>query len=86
MTYVNGNVMAGPTPSAPLDKWAHDDCLPADQLETFMLDDFSTRRTDPVTGFAVYDKVPHVHQNWPWHWHPVYGGAHPCYVCGKPVR
>ena len=41
---------------------------------------------DPVTGYRVYDKVPHRHQREPWHWWPVYGAPEPCYVCGLPVR
>jgi len=86
VTYVNGNVYAGPTASAPLDKFAHDGCLPAECFTTVMLDDFTTGRTDPVTGYRVYDKTAHVHQEWPWHWHPVYGAPEPCYVCGKPVK
>lgn len=86
MTYVNGNVYAGPTESAPLDKFAHDDCLPADQFTVTALSDYTTGRTDPVTGYRVYDTVPHVQQNWPWHWFPVYGAPEPCYVCGLPVK
>jgi hypothetical protein len=86
MTYINGNVYAGPTESAPLDKFAHDACLPAEEFTTAMLDDFTTGRTDPVTGYRVYDKTPHVHHNWPWHWHPAYGAPEPCYVCGLPVK
>jgi hypothetical protein len=76
MTYYNGH---------PADKFAHDECLPANQFETVMLDDFSTGRTDPVTGYRVYDKVPHVHQIWPWHWVPVWGALKLCYVCGGSV-
>lgn len=86
MTYVNGNPQTGPTPGAPLDRFAHDDCLPADQFTTTMLDDFSTGRTGPATGYRVYDRVPHKHQNWPWHWFPVWGAPKPCAYCGKDVR
>jgi hypothetical protein len=70
MTYLNGDVYAGPTASAPLDKYAHDDCLPADQLETVTMGNGDS----------------HVAQRWPWHWHPSPTGfTNPCYVCGKPV-
>ena len=86
MTYYNGNPYAGPTEGAPLDKWAHDDCLPADQFTTVTLDDFATGRDCPATGFRDYDQVPHVHQKWPWHWSPVWGAPEPCYVCGQPVK
>lgn len=86
MTYFNGNPYAGPTQDAPLDKWAHDECLPADQFSTVMLDDFTTGRTDPTTGYRVYDPVPHVHQNWPWHWAPVWGAPRPCAYCTAPVK
>jgi hypothetical protein len=88
VTYINGNVYAGPTESAPLDKHAHDGCLPEDQFTVTMLDDFTTGRTDPVTGFRVYDKVPHRHQNWPWHWWPdtMMGPVDAlCCYCGRPV-
>jgi hypothetical protein len=71
MTYVNGNVYAGATESAPLDKFAHDDCLPASEFEPVIINGQPTGET---------------HQSWPWHWHPVYGAPEPCYVCGKPVR
>lgn len=70
MTYVNGNVYAGPTASALLDRFAHDDCLPADQLETVTMGNGDV----------------HVSQRWPWHWHPLYGAPEPCYVCGQPVK
>jgi hypothetical protein len=86
MTYYNGCAYAGPTEAAPLDKWAHDECLPADQLSTVMLADFATGRTDPATGYRVYDMIPHTRQVEPWHWSPVWGAPQPCYVCGKPVR
>lgn len=86
MTYYNGNPYAGPTESAPLDKFAHDACLPADQLETVMLADFGTGRTDPATGYRVYDMVPSTSQRWPWHWSPLWGAPEPCYVCSLPVR
>jgi hypothetical protein len=69
MTYVNGNVYAGPTASAPLDKFAHDACLPASELETVIMSN----------GDA------HTAQRWPWHWWPAYGAPEPCYVCGAPV-
>lgn len=85
MTYYNGNPQDGPAEGAPLDKVAHDECLPADQFGTVMLDDFTTGRTDPVTGYRVYDQVPHRHQVWPWHWAPVWGQPVPCYVCSRPV-
>lgn len=70
MTYWNGNVYTGPTESAPLDKWAHDACLPADQFEEH------TWRDGDVTR----------HQVWPWHWARTYGAANPCYVCGRPTE
>jgi hypothetical protein len=86
MTYFNGNVYTGPAPGAPGDKFAHDACLPGDQFTTVMLDDFTTGRTDPLTGYRVYDQVPHRHQNQPWSWHPAWGAPEPCYVCGQPVK
>lgn len=86
MTYYNGDTYAGPTASAPLDEWAHDSCLPADQFTVTMLDDFTTGHTDPVTGYRVYGKTEHRHQVWPWHWAPVYGAAKPCAFCGQPTE
>lgn len=86
MTYYNGNPYAGPTESAPLDAWAHDGCLPADQFETVMLPDFTTGHTDPGTGYYTWDKVPHTQQLWPWHWSPIYGAANPCHYCGAPTE
>lgn len=71
MTYLNGNVYAGPTESAPLDKFAHDDCLPADQYEQVI-----------VNGVPTGERQ----QRSPWHWWPVYGAPEPCYVCGLPVK
>lgn len=85
MTYYNGNPYVGPTAAAPLDRFAHDACLPADQFTTVMLDDFSTGQTDPATGYRVYAKTAHRHQVEPWHWSPVWGAPEPCYVCGEPV-
>lgn len=55
MTYVNGNVYAGPTKSAPLDKYAHDYCLPATEYEPAIINSRDTGER---------------HQRWPWHWHP----------------
>jgi hypothetical protein len=52
VTYYNGNPNAGPTPSAPLGKFAHDDCLPEDQFEML-----------PINGVPTVR-----HQVWPWHW------------------
>jgi hypothetical protein len=69
MTYVNGNVHAGPTESAPLDKWAHDECLPAEMFGHVTMGNGDV----------------HTAQKWPWHWHPLYGAPEPCYACGKPV-
>lgn len=86
MTYYNGNPHAGPTLTAPLDKFAHDGCLPESEFEVVMLDDFTTGRTNPATGFRVYDKVAHRHQRWPWHWSPVWGAPKSCYVCGGAVK
>lgn len=86
MTYYNGNPYVGPTPTAPLNLFAHDDCLPDSEFTVTMLDDFTTGRTDPQTGYRVYDKIPHRHQNWPWHWSLAWGAPEPCYVCGNPVR
>jgi hypothetical protein len=86
MTYYNGNPYNGPTPTAPLNKWAHDACLPDDQFTTVMLADFTTGRVDTATGFTVYDKIPDRHQNWPWHWSTVYGAVKPCAYCGGPVE
>lgn len=85
MTYCNGNPYAGPTPSAPLDKVAHDGCLPADLFTVTMIDDFTTGRTDPKTGFRVYDKVEHRQQAWPWHWAPLQGRPDACFYCGRAV-
>lgn len=86
MTYYNGNPYDSPTELAPLDRFAHDDCLPGSEFTTVMLDDFTAGRTDPVTGCRVYDQVPHRHQREPWHWSPVWGAPEPCYVCGRPVK
>lgn len=86
MTYYNGNPYHGPTPDAPLDKWAHDGCLPDSEFNVTMLDDFTTGRDDPVTGFRVYDKIPHRHQRFPWHWDRIYGEANPCAYCGAPTE
>jgi hypothetical protein len=81
MTYYRGNIYTDPATAG----FAHDDCLPDDQFTTTMLADFSTGRIDPVTGYTVYDKVPFVHQNWPWHWNRIYGAPEPCDYCGQPV-
>jgi hypothetical protein len=70
MTYYNGNPYVGPTPDAPLDRFAHDDCLPEDQFELL-----------PINGVPTVR-----HQRWPWHWSPVWGAPEPCHYCGKPVR
>ena len=81
MTYYNANVhVKSPT------EFAHDDCLPDSEFTITMIDDFTTGRTDPVTGYHVFDQVPHRHQNYPWHWSPVYGAPHPCKYCNEPVR
>lgn len=85
MTYYNGNPYAGPTPDAPLDKVAHDECLPADQFTTTMLADLSQRITNP-DGTVGWIMVPHIQQNWPWHWSPIWGRPRPCYVCGLDVE
>lgn len=81
MTYYNANVyVESPT------EFAHDDCLPDDQFDTVMLDDFTTGRNDPVTGYRVYDRVPHRQQKSPWNWAPIYGVPHTCKYCGKPAE
>lgn len=85
MTYFNGNPYKGPTQDAPLDKWAHDECLPEDQFTVTMLIVNGTAHINPETGFTEWDKEPHRHQNWPWHWAPVWGSPKPCHYCGKPV-
>jgi hypothetical protein len=71
MTYYNGNPYASPTVAAPLDKFAHDDCLPADQFEPVV-----------INGAATGERQ----QRSPWHWSPVWGAPEPCYVCTRPVR
>jgi hypothetical protein len=86
MTYYNGNPYEGPTADAPLDRFAHDACLPDSEFTTYMLADLDTGHIDPETGFTTWDKVPHRQQNWPWHWSPVWGAPEPCYVCGRPVK
>jgi hypothetical protein len=65
MTYFNGNPYRDP-----ITEWAHDDCLPADQLVTA----------------TMSNGDQHTHQIEPWHWSPVYGRPEPCKYCGKPVR
>lgn len=70
MTYYNGDPYLGPTPDAPLDKFAHDECLPEDQFRTHTFRDGDTLRQ----------------QVRPWHWDRVWGAPEPCCYCGKPVR
>lgn len=67
-------------------RFAHDSCLPDDLFEVTLLDDFTTGRTDPDTGFRVYDKVEHRHQKQPWCWDRVYGCGGTCEFCGGPVE
>jgi hypothetical protein len=81
VTYYDANVYVA-TP----DKFAHDECLPDDQFDTVMIDDFTTGYNDPVTGYRKYQQVPHRHQKEPWNWSPIYGAPKPCAYCGKPVR
>lgn len=69
MTYYNGNAYRDT-----ITEWAHDDCLPADQLKTVTL-----TRFDGTT-------YTHTHQVAPWHWAPIWGKPQPCKYCGKPVR
>jgi hypothetical protein len=71
MTYVNGNVYEGPTSSAPLDRYAHDSCLPAAEYELVVINGRDTGER---------------HQRWPWHWHPSPTGfTDPCHFCRRPV-
>ena len=70
MTYYNGNPYYPPTDHAPLDKFAHDDCLPDDQFT--------------VHKFANGDTLRQ--QVSPWSWSPIWGAPEPCYVCSLPVR
>lgn len=85
MTYYNGNPYIGPTQTAPLDKFAHDECLPDDQFVTMLLPDF----TQPYTsqnGNVTWVLIAERQQKWPWRWEPVYGSPEPCCICGKPVK
>lgn len=70
MTYYNGNPYFPPTPTAPLDKFAHDDCLPESEFTVHTFSDDDTVRQ----------------QNSPWSWSPVWGAPEPCHYCGNPVR
>lgn len=70
MTYFNGNPYQYPHPShSPLDKFAHDDCLPDSEFTVHTFSNGDTLRQ----------------QNPPWHWDRVWGAPNPCYVCGHPV-
>lgn len=77
MTYYNGNPYAGPTPTAPLDKFAHDECLPDDQFDPIVING----KTKDENG-EPYGRQ----QKSPWSWSPTWGAPEPCAYCGKPVR
>lgn len=64
MTYFNGNPYADE-----ITKWAHNDCLPADQFEEMPLGGGETHRVQ-------------IH---PWHWAPIWGAPMPCNYCNGRV-
>lgn len=77
MTYYNGNPYYPPTETAPLDKFAHDDCLPDELFDPIVING----KTEDENG------EPHGRQQkHPWSWSPVWGAPEPCYACHEPVR
>lgn len=82
MTYLKGNVY-----KEPITAYAHDDCLPDSEFETWLIARYD--REDPDQEKLVYDEWRH--QREPWTWWPDYLSSKPveerdrCSYCGEVV-
>jgi hypothetical protein len=70
MTYYNGNPYMPESETNPLDRFAHDGCLPESEFELL-----------PINGVPTVRM-----QRAPWSWSPVWGAPEPCAYCGRPVK